>query len=48
MQPEDVHSTYAEVSLLINDHNYKPNTNLSEGIKNFVDWYMEYYEINIT
>lgn len=47
MQPGDVHSTFADVNLLITDHDYKPRTDLSKGIKNFVDWYLEYYKINI-
>ena len=39
MQDGDVVSTYADVSGLIEDFGYKPNTELSEGIGEFVEWY---------
>jgi UDP-glucuronate 4-epimerase len=45
MQPGDVPDTYADVSELANDLGYKPATLLDEGIKNFVDWYKDYYKI---
>jgi len=45
MQDGDVQSTYADVSDLINDFGYKPNTILENGIKKFVKWYKEFYEI---
>ncbi|MBA3026799.1 MAG: NAD-dependent epimerase [Sulfurimonas sp.] len=43
MQPGDVESTFADVSDLIKDFNYKPSTNLDTGIKAFVDWYKKFY-----
>ena len=43
MQPGDVVSTYADVSDLIKDFNYKPDTKLSDGIDEFVKWYKEFY-----
>jgi UDP-glucuronate 4-epimerase len=43
MQDGDVVSTYADVSGLINDFGYKPNTKLSEGIERFVKWYKGFY-----
>ncbi len=43
MQPGDVPATYADVSDLIADTGFKPATPVPEGIKNFVDWYREYY-----
>ena len=45
MQPGDVPDTYADVSELANDLGYKPATLLDEGIKNFVDWYTDFYKI---
>ena len=27
------------------DYNYHPNTPVKEGIKQFIDWYKEYYKI---
>jgi UDP-glucuronate 4-epimerase len=43
MQPGDVPSTWADVSDLIENLNYKPNTPISKGIKEFVHWYKEFY-----
>ena len=43
MQPGDVKSTYADVSSLIENFGYKPDTDLSEGIKKFVQWYIAFY-----
>lgn len=43
MQPGDVYTTYADVSDLIKDLGYQPNTKLEEGIGQFVDWYKTYY-----
>ncbi|MDR2122529.1 MAG: NAD-dependent epimerase [Flavobacteriaceae bacterium] len=45
IQPGDVPSTYADVSDLIRDFGYKPNTSIREGIGNFIDWYKEFYHI---
>ena len=43
MQDGDVVSTYADISGLMRDFNYKPDTNLDDGIYEFVKWYREYY-----
>ena len=43
MQDGDVVSTYADVSGLINDFGYKPDTDLKDGIGEFVKWYREFY-----
>jgi len=43
MQDGDVQSTYADVSGLIDNFNYKPDTKLSDGISVFVKWYKEFY-----
>lgn len=43
MQDGDVVSTYADVTDLINDFDYKPNTKLKDGIGIFVDWYKKFY-----
>ncbi|MET3319935.1 UNVERIFIED_ORG: UDP-glucuronate 4-epimerase [Peribacillus simplex] len=39
MQPGDVFQTYADVSDLINDIGFKPNTSIRKGITSFVEWY---------
>ena len=44
MQPGDVESTYADVSGLIEDFGYKPDTKLSDGIAAFVKWYRGFYK----
>jgi UDP-glucuronate 4-epimerase len=43
MQDGDVQSTYADVSGLIDNFNYKPDTRLEDGIGKFVGWYREFY-----
>jgi UDP-glucuronate 4-epimerase len=43
IQPGDVPDTFANVDDLVEDFNYKPLTPISEGIKNFVNWYNEFY-----
>ncbi len=43
MQDGDVVSTYADVSDLINDFGYKPDTSLEVGIERFVKWYRGFY-----
>ena len=43
MQDGDVESTYADVKDLMTDFGYKPETNLEEGIKHFVVWYMNFF-----
>jgi len=41
MQPGDVQSTYANVESLFNYIDFKPETNIEDGIKIFVDKYLE-------
>lgn len=43
MQPGDVPATEADVSDLQNDVGFKPDTSIDTGIRNFVDWYRDYY-----
>jgi len=45
LQPGDVPDTYADVSDLVNDVGYKPNTSVEEGIAKFVDWYRDFYTV---
>lgn len=45
MQPGDVLRTYADVSDLEKDINFKPKTSIEEGLDKFVGWYKEYYKI---
>ena len=43
MQPGDVYQTYADVSHLMHDFNFKPSTSIDEGLGKFVTWFKEYY-----
>lgn len=43
MQPGDVYQTYADVTDLMRDYNFKPETSIEEGLQKFVDWYRGYY-----
>jgi UDP-glucuronate 4-epimerase len=43
MQPGDVADTFADVRELIEDVGYKPATPIEQGVRNFVDWYRDYY-----
>lgn len=45
MQPGDVEEACADVDDLIRDTGFQPKTPLATGIKNFVDWYREYYKV---
>jgi len=47
IQAGDVPSTYADVSDLIADLDYKPQTSIQDGINNFVDWYVDFFNINL-
>ncbi|RQD76130.1 MAG: NAD-dependent epimerase [Candidatus Syntrophonatronum acetioxidans] len=46
MQPGDVLRTYADVSDLERDINFKPDTSIEEGLEKFVNWYKKYYKVN--
>lgn len=46
MQPGDVLRTYADVSDLEKDIDFKPSTSIEDGLYKFVDWYKEYYKID--
>ena len=43
MQAGDVPVTYADTSALEKDYGFKPSTSLREGLKNFAEWYKEFY-----
>jgi UDP-glucuronate 4-epimerase len=45
MQPGDVLRTYADVSDLERDINFKPSTSIEDGLKRFIEWYEEYYKV---
>ncbi|EPY2136722.1 TPA: NAD-dependent epimerase [Klebsiella quasipneumoniae] len=43
IQPGDVLNTSAETQALYKTIGFKPETPVQQGVKNFVDWYKEYY-----
>lgn len=45
LQKGDVPDTYANVEKLVTDVGYKPETTVETGIKNFVEWYLDYYKV---
>jgi len=47
IQPGDVPATYAEMDDLMKDVGFKPATQVETGIKKFMEWYKEYYKVNI-
>ena len=44
LQPGDVIETFANVDHLMNEVDFKPETKIEDGIRSFVDWYMDYYK----
>jgi UDP-glucuronate 4-epimerase len=45
LQPGDVPDTYADVTDLIKDTGYKPDTDVETGVARFVEWYKEYFKV---
>lgn len=46
LQPGDVPETYADVSALVRDVDYRPGTSIVDGIARFVAWYRDYYQVS--
>ncbi|HLI30541.1 MAG TPA: NAD-dependent epimerase [Terriglobia bacterium] len=46
IQPGDVPATYADISDLIRDVGFKPQTPIEVGIERFVEWYREYFKVS--
>ena len=45
LQLGDVVASHADVSGLVKDFGYKPSITVDEGIREFISWYKEYYNI---
>ena len=43
LQPGDVEHTYADVTALMRNTGYQPNTPIEEGVEKFVAWFNSYY-----
>jgi UDP-glucuronate 4-epimerase len=45
MQPGDVPATHADVSALSDYVGYKPTVSIGTGVKQFTDWYRQYFKV---
>jgi UDP-glucuronate 4-epimerase len=45
LQPGDVPDTWADTDALARDTGYRPGTPVEEGVRNFVDWYVDFYSV---
>ncbi|MDU7762266.1 MAG: NAD-dependent epimerase/dehydratase family protein, partial [Enterobacter asburiae] len=45
LQPGDVLETSADTKALYDVIGFKPQTSVKDGVKNFVDWYREFYKV---
>jgi UDP-glucuronate 4-epimerase len=44
MEPGDVPSTYADVSDLMREVDFRPSTSIKDGVARFVHWYRDYHK----
>ena len=47
MQLGDVPDTWADVEDLVADVGYRPSTPVEQGVRSFVDWYLDYYQVKL-
>ena len=47
MQPGDVRATEADISRLVSDLGYRPQIDVETGITRFVEWYCDYYGVQL-
>jgi len=43
MQKGDVYQTYADISAMERDYGFRPQTEMQEGVKRYVEWFREFY-----
>ena len=48
MQDGDIKKSHADVDGLVKDFEYSPKWNIQNGIKNFIQWYIDYYNVKLT
>lgn len=46
LQKGDVPSTASDISKMQKFFNYSPKVTMKEGVKNFINWYLEYYKVD--
>lgn len=47
LQPGDVPKTIADVTDLYEKINFRPKTSIKKGISQFIDWYLDFYHVNL-
>lgn len=47
LQPGDVPNTSCDTSSLQSNYEYQPSVSVKEGVKNFLDWYVDFYKIQL-
>ncbi|MEQ9562746.1 MAG: NAD-dependent epimerase/dehydratase family protein, partial [Woeseiaceae bacterium] len=47
LQPGDVPDTWADTEDLASDVGYRPSTPIEVGVRRFVDWYVDYYKVDL-
>ena len=45
MQPGDVFESFADIDKSIKLLDYAPNTDIINGIPQFIDWYKKYHKV---
>jgi UDP-glucuronate 4-epimerase len=45
MQPGDVPETFADVTELMRDTGFRPQTSIEDGLREFVAWYRDHYKV---
>ena len=48
MQPGDVRATEADVSRLVSELGYRPQIDVETGVARFVEWYCDYYGVQLS
>ena len=48
MQPGDVRVTEADISRLVSDFGYRPQVDVETGVTRFVEWYCNYYGVQLS
>ena len=46
-QPGDLEETWADVGSLAADFDFRPGTSLKDGIRRFVDWYVDFHDVEL-
>ena len=47
LQPGDVPDTWADTEDLAADVGYQPATPVETGVRNFIEWYLEFYKVEL-